>query len=67
MKAMDKGGEEVTNLAAIFWNVQCVGIMLDHHDHRRSRHAEPSSAASIPGSGLRAWQELTDDTDKISC
>ena len=52
---------EVANLAAIYWNVSAlnsVGIILDHHDHRRSWHACSSSVAGIPGSGLRAWQEL---------
>ena len=32
---------------------QCVGIMLDHHDHRRSWHACSSSGASIP----RIWPQ----------
>ena len=51
----DMDDDEVTNLAAIYWNStqHCVGIMLDHHDHKRSWHTCSSSTASIP----RIWPQ----------
>ena len=51
-EAKDMDDEEVTNLAAICWNVSALNSALascsDHHDHRRSWHACSSSGASIP-------------------
>ena len=71
-ESKDVDDDDVTNLAAIFWNVSalklCVGIMIDHHDHRRGRHACSSSAASIP----RIWPQSVAAAEqmvptKISC
>ena len=47
----DMDDAEVANLAAISEprSDQRVGIILDHHDHRRSWHACSSSVAGIPG------------------
>ena len=47
----DMDDADVANLAALerFCTQQRVGIILDHHNHRRSWHACSSSVASIPG------------------
>ena len=42
----DMDDAEVANLVC---TQQCVGIILVHHDHRRSWHACSSSVAGIPG------------------
>ena len=55
--------DEVTNLAALYWNVssqQCVGIMLDHTTTGEVGTLVRRVLQAFPGSGLRAWQELND-------
>ena len=79
LSTMDPGGkesevlrqmddDEVTNVAAIYWNVlalnkQCVGIMLDRHDHRRSCRV----LKAIAGSGLSVAGSEQMVPTKISC
>ena len=51
VKDMDDAevGEPRSDLLERVCTQQRVGIILDHHDHRRSWHACSSSVAGIPG------------------
>ena len=56
-EAKDMDGDEVTkprsNLLERVSTQQCVGIMLDHHDHKQSWHTCSSRAARVP----RIWPQ----------
>ena len=59
-EAKDMDDDELTHLAAIHWNVSALYSALASCLITTTTcwRACSSSAASIPGSGLRAWQEL---------